>query len=573
MSVALTFCFCVSCIASSGSNYKYEYKASSRHIIQSTIDYVIIAEEDMRESIADFVSWKETRGYAVTLETLANISQSYEGRDLAEQIRNYLIERYLDWNIRYVLFIGSRNTIPMRICIPFSAYHEDEFLQCPTDYYYADLTGDWDADADNFFGEYQDDAMDFNPEVIVGRIPSDDTETVAYILQNSILYESNTSAWKQQVLLPGAVIFYEKQNASGYTWTRSDAATFMEECRLDIFEPSGYQCTRMYEEEGLRPSTYDHEKALTRENVKEEWTKGYGLVNMLGHAGNTLITRLIWTEDDGDTIPEYPGELDYTPFLRISDSSDLTCVIPPIVYSSGCAILRTAYNMGETFLEDGAAVAFIGTTQGSWYNESLRWDTEADGGTCSLSYYFFKNLIENKQSCGNALYSSKLYYHTQFWYHGFNTNWIFRAYDNMYSLTFYGDPSLSLYTPSSAPMKPDTPTGPSSGKIRTTYGYTTKSQDPDEDDIRYLLNWGDGTSTLTGYYSSNENIMVNHTWKKQGTFDIRVRCSDIHGSWSDWSEPISVTIPKNKSQTIYHHFYEIIAHYLEKNPWFTIIKK
>jgi len=528
----------------------------------STFDYVIITDDSMQDKLSNFKSWKESLGFSVKVETISFISDNYHGVDLAEQIRNCLIENYLDWNIRYVLFVGSRNTIPMRICIPFSEFSDDQFLQCPSDYYYADLTGDWDSDNDGFFGEYQEDDMDFYPEVIVGRIPCDDSNEIENILQRIINYESDNSDWKKNVLLAGAVIFYKNMEASGYTWERSDGATLMEECRLDIFEPNGYSCTRMYEEEGLRPSIYEYDIPLAKENVLIEWTKNYGIVDMLGHASNTKITRLVWTEDDGDNIPEYPGELDYTTFLSIGDSDDLTLEKPPIVYTSGCAQFFSSYNMGRKFIEDGAAVAFIGTTQGSWYGESLKWDNENDGGTYSLNYYFFDNLMKNKQSCGNSLYSSKIFYYENFWYNGLDKNWIFRSYDNMYSLTLYGDPSLGLYERSNIPDKPDQPDGPNSGKIRTEYTYKTSSIDTDGDQVRYLFDWGDGISTMSDYYSSGEEISVSHKWSEQGDFNIRVRCQDITGEFSDWSDPHPVSMPK----------YKLLFNYIQKEL-FNILKQ
>jgi hypothetical protein len=107
------------------------------------------------------MSWKESLGLSVKIEASSYVSDNYDGINLAEQMRNYLLDDYMEWNIHYVLIVGNRDVIPMRICIPFSDYHEDEFLQCPSDYYYADLTGDRDFDGDGFFVEYQEDKTDF----------------------------------------------------------------------------------------------------------------------------------------------------------------------------------------------------------------------------------------------------------------------------------------------------------------------------------------------------------------------------------------------------------------------------
>ena len=98
-------------------------------------------------------------------------------------------------------------------------------------------------------------------------------------------------------------------------------------------------------------------------NVISEWNKGYGIVNMLGHASERSITRFIWDHDDGDNIPEInEGELSYRDFLRRSDGDRVSLEKPPIVFTSGCSQLHSSNNMGRSFIEGGGATAFIGTT-------------------------------------------------------------------------------------------------------------------------------------------------------------------------------------------------------------------
>ena len=40
---------------------------------------------------------------------------------------------------------------------------------------------------------------------------------------------------------------------------------------------------------------------------------------------------------------------------------------------------------------------------------------------------------------------------------------------------------------------------------------------------------------------------MSHNWSNTGTYQVRVRCSDSHGRESGWSDPLSVIIPKSKS--------------------------
>ena len=211
--------------------------ANSMHLSCHGYDYVIITTTNLENAVIALKTWKEYLGYSVNVVTTSWISSNYQGRDLQEKIRNFLIDKYDEWGINYVLIVGSRGNIPMRTCYPLPHEHEDYGV--PTNYYYADLTGDWDSDKDGYFGEYTDN-MDFYPEVYVGRIPSDDPDVVENICQNIINFESDNGLWKKNVLLLGAIIFYENQETPFGTWRRSDGATLMEECRKDIFEPNGF---------------------------------------------------------------------------------------------------------------------------------------------------------------------------------------------------------------------------------------------------------------------------------------------------------------------------------------------
>jgi hypothetical protein len=113
--------------------------------------------------------------------------------------------------------------------------------------------------------------------------------------------------------------------------------------------------------------------------------------------------------------------------------------------------------------------------------------------------------------------------------------------------TLYGDPALKLYPISNPPSKPSTPDGPSSGRINIIHTYTTSCIEPDDDQTRYLFDCGDGNTIITEYYPAGETVSISYKWNEQGTFNIRVRAQDEYGVWSDWSDPLPITMPKNKA--------------------------
>ncbi|MDG6229079.1 MAG: hypothetical protein QCH96_03845 [Candidatus Thermoplasmatota archaeon] len=107
------------------------------------------------------------------------------------------------------------------------------------------------------------------------------------------------------------------------------------------------------------------------------------------------------------------------------------------------------------------------------------------------------------------------------------------------------DVSLQLYL-NTAPYKPLTPTGPSQGKPNNEYEFTAQATDPDNDRIQYGWDWnGDGTvDEWTEYVESGEQYVTRHTWIEKGSYDIFVKAKDEHGYEGDWSDPLTISMPK-----------------------------
>ena len=115
-----------------------------------------------------------------------------------------------------------------------------------------------------------------------------------------------------------------------------------------------------------------------------------------------------------------------------------------------------------------------------------------------------------------------------------------------------GVPAIELlatnYPAPNNPFKPDAPLGPLTGKKGQTYTYTTKATDPDDNQIKYGWDFnGDFfADKWTGFFDSNETADISYTWEEMGDFEIRVKARDTTNKESVWSDPLSVTIPKNR---------------------------
>ncbi|MGF3555219.1 MAG: PKD domain-containing protein, partial [Thermoplasmatota archaeon] len=96
---------------------------------------------------------------------------------------------------------------------------------------------------------------------------------------------------------------------------------------------------------------------------------------------------------------------------------------------------------------------------------------------------------------------------------------------------------------------PNTPeiNGTTSGKPKVEYTYKLKTSDPNNDDVFYFVNWGDGSSTdWIGPFASGEEISVNHSFSKKGKYTISVRAKDEYNLTSNWAT-IEVNIPRTRS--------------------------
>jgi len=85
---------------------------------------------------------------------------------------------------------------------------------------------------------------------------------------------------------------------------------------------------------------------------------------------------------------------------------------------------------------------------------------------------------------------------------------------------------------------PDAPIidGPNTVKIGVEYNFTFSTEDPENDNMSYYIDWGDGThSDWLGPYNSGETVIAKNTWnKKKKTYEIKAKAKDIYEAESDW---------------------------------------
>ena len=118
------------------------------------------------------------------------------------------------------------------------------------------------------------------------------------------------------------------------------------------------------------------------------------------------------------------------------------------------------------------------------------------------------------------------------------------------------------------PAKPSID-GPSSGKAGTSYDYTFRSTDPNDDNVYYYIEWGDGQlEEWLGPYNSGEEVTIAHIWDNKGSYTIRAKAKDTQDFESQWGT-LEVSMPKNQISSSL-----LLLRFLERlNPCSTILNQ
>ncbi|MFH1012999.1 MAG: C25 family cysteine peptidase, partial [Thermoplasmatota archaeon] len=215
----------------------------------------------------------------------------------------------------------------------------------------------------------------------------------------------------------------------------------------------------------------------------------------------------------------------------------------PVLLTEACSPFKFSASdncLGWSFVSnpDGGAIAGFGATGLSW----------GSSGTSVVSYLTSKVLIDTLKSYkqdGAITLGEMWTMGITKYYHPSMDGGEHKSVEEWHLL---GDPSLSIAEDSSAPLKPNAPQGPSSGKPDETYEYSAVTTDPEGDDVYYLFDWGDGTdSGWLGPFDSGKACESSYTWTQKGTYAIRVKAQDFHGVVSDWSDPLEVSMPRSRA--------------------------
>lgn len=346
----------------------------SRSIERATGYTIITTNEIVNSSTAlsGFMAHKTALGFTVRLVTEDDFGGG-QGDIAAENIRAWLQVNYLADQTLHVLLIGNPHPgegyVPMKRCYDSVG----GMYEMPTDFFYSDLSGDWDLNQDGYSGQWEDmgeEGIDRYWEVLVGRIPYygqiADTD---HILEKIVSYELDTDTqWRRRALLPLVPLDGATQSFE-----------LGEQMKANYLEPAAIPSHRLYHDDyGLVPepetipSSYD--------NVTNLWSgTPFGLVVWSTHG---------WSEGGAEVATS-------DTILALNDA------FPSATWQGSCSNAEPEHprNIAYALLRHGG-IATNGATRSSWYyvGETNYISSTSVGG---LGYQYAARLVDGS-TCGQA---------------------------------------------------------------------------------------------------------------------------------------------------------------------------
>ncbi len=506
------------------------------------------------ESLMD--KHEQEDGLKCTLVTIQDITacSDYHNsdplfNDIEAHIREFCKDAYEDWGTSYIFIGGDDEWIPAR----HMNYEYESNVD--SDIYWSNLDNTFNEDHDDNWGEEGDDGFDLYSELFIGRITCDEPQDVSNWMTKSFYYADATD----MDYLENAA-FYGGE--SGWLCSGDDFIDFGAIKGTDGWlGPDGIPSPGTH---GPYPSWlgflfgFETWNALNHDNeynLSVKWTgdsspnPGWqggsesaavaGLKNAINNDQMTLLSGIAhanaqmsldvgissWESDYHNTKPFFI--YDFGCHCGDMDAADDGVLHSMLFHSDTelafACVYHTGYGWGS----------FDDTNSSSALQMKLFWD------------YFF-DVVNNSGSVmnwqlGKAMaYSKDVMAPTIGWTHsGAPGSWR----GAIQGCLLFGDPAQRIKTVTKPPERPEKPDGPTDGIVEAGYPFSTCTTDPDGDQVYYLWEWDDNTSSVwLGPFDSGITVSTFHSWAEAGEYDITVKAKDVYGAESIWSDILTVNI-------------------------------
>ena len=523
----------------------------------TSYSFVAIGPSEYSGQISPLITHKISRGITSTFVSLTDIYNGVyfpaAGRDNQEKIKYFIKSAIETWGTTSVLLVGGSSKVPTRDTHINIADDPDYGYEIfVSDLYYADIynkTGafsSWDTNDNNLFGEFnwygQTDAVDLHPDVFLTRWPAISGSQVSACVNKVIGYETTPGyqqSWFPNLVVIGGDSFEDTGAINEGEYGNQKVADLM----------TGFISNKIWASNGKLSSLVPTGVA----NIKAAINTGAGFVDFNGH-GNTNVWASHPHTDFYTWIPTPTGGIRSNDISTLSNGNKL-----PIVTVDACSTAKfsedtNSFNWAFMYNTNGGAIATFGCT-GLGYSYTGSGVTQGLVGKLDLdTYKAYKT--DHAVSFGEMWASALNRYIKPSMTDG--------DYKSVEEWNAFGDPTLAIAEHSNPPAKPATPAGPATGKVGTAYTYTSSTTDPDGDQVSYLFDWGDNTTSgWVGPLNSGATASAVKTWATKGTYQIKVVAKDTHGVVSVWSDPMPITMPMGY---VFHPFIHLLEMLLERFP-------
>ncbi|MCH2115731.1 MAG: C25 family cysteine peptidase [Pirellulales bacterium] len=399
--------------------------------------YAIVTTSEIRAAstmLSTFETHKVNRGLNVHVFDETDWGGSgLTGDGASEALRDFLKVAQPEHDFDYLLIIGDPRDnvgpVPMKTMHPRNPDDGSSFtkIPVPSDYYYADMDGNWDLDGDNDYGEFGTITGDFGTggidrdhELYVGRMPvygdssspalfSQSVTDLDHILSKTIDYQTATDiSWRNHTLIA----------AEG-----ANRLFYGEQIKDDLLDPNGVSDYRVYDSVGITLSDPPDADICSISNVKAGWdATDPGIVTWLTHGGGSGAAAV----------------------MNSSTAVTLDDNYPVMTWQASClnSDPSNTNNLSYELLINGA-VATVGFTEIS-HGPGSEVDLTSDwhiSGIAGLGYGYIERIALDQLTAGQALMELKrdstLFNRCWYWHNHVGAN-------------LYGDPEVSLYDQATA---------------------------------------------------------------------------------------------------------------------------
>jgi hypothetical protein len=423
-------------------------------------EMLIIVPDAYHSTMQPLADWKNEKGVATKIVN-ATEYMSFPGVDTAERIRNCIRSYYLIHPIQWVLLAGDTDLIPTRY-----VYNPDTIIvgggnneaggsesEKPTDFYYAELTGNWNPNNNDRWGESWDtlgsssfDEIDWQTEVYVGRFPGRNAGELSAMVQKTINYEENPTVgnWmKKSLFATGTQVWPSSSDTDG------ELEYWLGKKIIEESIPADMTTTH------LTYSPY-FSYNLSTSSMDSYIDSGSSLVFFAGHGSpSSMVTSTSTSSQTSIYNTVYGSSSSNTNMLSLFYSD--ACSTNFFDGGSDC--------LGEVLIKraNAGAIGFIGGARLTWFYRNDTYGTDDDLTLCEMNRgmarLFYQSMFqEGNYQQGKALYEMKKMYLNSRWLtdnpiysdpdplEDYNIHTIEWERKNVLTYTLLGDPETDIYT-------------------------------------------------------------------------------------------------------------------------------